>query len=303
MIIASLLLGLQAAWAGAPPPGTRETAAMEHGGRTRAWHLFKPAGGTWPRPVLFALHGGGGTGKRFSKHVDYRLDRAAAEAGFAVVYPEGVKKAWNDGRGIGSEADDQGFLTALSDRLVKEGVADPKGLYLAGISNGGFMAHALACRDGGRWAAIAVVVSSLGEKEAGACKPPRPVPVLMVNGTEDRLIPWDGREVKLLGRSRGRKLTVPETAAKWAELDGCTGEPTVSELPDTADDGTRWSLEAHRSCKAGSEVLLYKMAGGGHTWPNAEVYLPRVVGRTSRDVAFEPLLFSFFKRHPLPEAK
>jgi polyhydroxybutyrate depolymerase len=193
--------------------------------------------------------------------------------------------------------------SALADRLVKEGVADPRGLYAAGISNGGFMSHALACRDAGRWAAIGAVVTSMGEAVAADCKPTRPVPVLMVNGTEDRLIPWDGREVRLLGRSRGRKLTVPETAAKWAALDGCSGEPVRSDLPDPADDGTRWSLEAHRNCKAGSEVLLYKVTGGGHTWPNGEIYLRRVVGRTSRDVAFEPLLFDFFKRHPLPEAK
>lgn len=299
-----LALVLQVAMAAADiPPGVRETGTMRHDGVERTWHLFKPAGGTWPRPVLFALHGGGGSGKGFISHVHHDLDRAAAAAGFAVVYPEGVKKGWNDGRGNNNTADDQGFLTALADRLVKEGVADPKGLYLTGISNGGFMTHALACRDGGRWAAIAVVASSMGEAEAATCKTPRPVSALLVNGTEDRLIPWDGREVKLLGKKRGRKLTIPETAAKWAELDGCTGEPTREDLPDGADDGTRWSLEAHRNCKAGSEVLLYKVTGGGHTWPNAEVYLPRVVGRTSRDVAFEPLLFAFFKRHPLPEPK
>ena len=276
---------------------------MMHGGLTRTWHLYKPSDGTWPRPVLFALHGGGGTGRGFITHVNYDLDRAAAAAGFAVVYPEGVDKRWNDGRGIGGKADDLGFLTALAERLIKEGVADPRGLYAAGISNGGFMSHALACRDAGRWAAIGVVVSSLGEAVAAACAPSRPVPVLMVNGTEDRLIAWDGREVKLFGRSRGRKLTVPETAAKWAALDGCTGSPTLEDLPDAADDGTRWSLEARRACKGGSEVLLYKVTGGGHTWPNGTAYLPRVVGRTSRDVAFEPLLFAFFKRHPLPEAK
>ncbi|TBR22582.1 hypothetical protein EPO15_07775 [bacterium] len=298
----TLLLSAAAA-ADVVPPGTRETKSMEHGGLTRTWHLYKPASGPYPRPVLFALHGGGGTGEGFVTHVHHDLDRAAAAAGFAIVYPEGVKKAWNDGRGIGSKADDHGFLTALADRLVKDGVADPKGLYAAGISNGGFMSHALACRDGGRWAAIGVIASSLGEIAAASCKPPRPVPVLMVNGTEDRLIPWDGREVKLLGRSRGRKLTVPETAAKWAALDGCSGEPVREDLPDAADDGTRWSLEARRNCKAGAEVLLYKVTGGGHTWPNAEIYLPRVVGRTSRDVAFEPLLFEFFKRHPLPGAK
>lgn len=289
--------------ADAVPSGTRETGRMDHGGLERTWHLFKPAGGSYPRPVLFALHGGGGTGKGFITHVHHDLDRAAAAAGFAIVYPEGVNKGWNDGRGNRNTADDHGFLTALADRLIKEGVADPKGLYAAGISNGGFMSHALACRDAARWAAIGVVVSSLGEAEAASCAPARPVPVLLVNGTEDRLIPWDGREVKLLGRSRGRKLTVPETAATWAALNGCSGEPAREELPDAADDGTRWSLEARRGCRGGSEVLLYKVTGGGHTWPNAEVYLPRVVGRTSRDVAFEPLLFAFFKRHPLPEAR
>lgn len=299
----SLLLFLAAALfaADSVPPGTRVTETMRHGGLERTWHLFKPEKGVWPRPVLFALHGGGGTGKGFITHARYDIDRAAAAAGFAVVYPEGVDKAWNDGRGIGkSQADDHGFLTVLADKLVKDGVADPKALYAAGISNGGFMSHALACRDASRWAAIGVVVSSLGENVAAACKPSRPVPVLMVNGTEDRLIPWGGREVRLLGRSRGRKLTVPETAAKWAELDGCVGEPAREDLPDAADDGTRWSLEARRSCKGGAEVLLYKVDGGGHTWPNAEVYLPRVVGRTSRDVAFEPLLFDFLKRHRQP---
>lgn len=298
----ALLLAVSTAAADIPA-GTRETAALKHGGIERTWHLYKPADGPYPRPVLFALHGGGGTGKGFITHVRHELDRAAAAAGFAVVYPEGVKKGWNDGRGNRNTADDHGFLSALADRLIKEGVADPKGLYAAGISNGGFMSHALACRDAGRWAAIGVVVSSLGEGVAADCKPARPVPVLMVNGTEDRLVPWDGREAKLFGRSRGRKLTVPETAAKWAALNGCAGEPAREDLPDAADDGTRWSLEARRGCQAGSEVLLYKVAGGGHTWPNAEVTLPRVVGRTSRDAAFEPLLFAFFKRHPLPEAR
>ena len=301
-LMLALILALSVAAAEAPA-GRRVDGVMTFGGVTRTWHLFEPAGGRRPRPILFALHGGGGTGKGFVTHVHYDLDRAAAGAGFAVAYPEGVKKGWNDGRGNKNTADDFGFLSALADRLVKEGVADPKGLYAAGISNGGFMSHALGCRDAGRWAAIGVVASSLGEAEAASCRPARPLPVLLVNGTEDRLIPWDGREVKLLGRSRGRKLTVPETAAKWAELDGCSGSPETSDLPDAQDDGTRWSLEARRACKGGAEVLLYKVTGGGHTWPNAEIYLPRVVGRTSRDVAFEPLLFDFFKRHPMPETK
>ena len=105
--------------------------------------------------------------------------------------------------------------------------------------------------------------------------------------------------MRFLGMSRGRKLTVPATAAKWAELDGCQPTPVRSELPDRADDGVRWSLESWPGCKGGAEVLLYKMEGGGHTWPNGTPYLPRLVGRTSRDVDFEVLVTAFFRRHPL----
>ncbi|MBI5202580.1 MAG: prolyl oligopeptidase family serine peptidase [Elusimicrobia bacterium] len=235
--------------------------------------------------------------------MDGRLDALAAREGFLVVYPDGLGKHWNDGRDgndADPEADDAGFLAALADKLVKDGKADPKRLYAVGISNGGFMAHALACADAGRWAAIGAVAASLGQKAAASCKPSRPVPVLMVNGTEDRLVPWDGREVRFLGRVRGKKLTVPETDEKWAALDGCTGEPERSELPDAEDDGTRWSLSARRRCQGGSEVLLYKVDGGGHTWPRGKPYLKRLVGRTSRDVDFESLVWTFFKAHPLP---
>lgn len=293
------LLPLAAALAVASPPAS----TLEHGGRTRGFLVVDP-GGPGPHPTLFALHGGGGTGAQLREHTGGRLERG----GFLVVYPDGVKKHWNDGRALPDAAsregvDDLGFLAALADTLVKEGKADPRRLYALGISNGGFMAHALACEQAGRWAAVGAVVASLGEREAGVCRPARPVPVLMVNGTKDRLVPWDGREVRFLGQARGRKLTVPETAVKWAELDGCSGEPERSSLPDAADDGTRWSLEARRRCAGGSEVLLYKVEGGGHTWPNGTVYLKRLVGPTSRDVDFEALALSFFKSHPLPEAR
>lgn len=283
-------------------------ATLEHGGLTRTYELVAPPGAAGPRPAVFALHGGGGTARQLREHVGARLEPRAAEAGFLVVYPDGVEKGWNDGRGDNVPAanrnvDDLGFLAALADRLVAEGKADPRRLHLVGISNGGFMSHALACAQAGRWASAAVLVASLGEAVAASCRPARAVPMLMVNGTEDRLVPWDGREVRFLGRRRGRKLTVPETVRKWAELDGCRGEPLRSDLPDPVDDGVRWSLEARRDCRDGAEVLLYKMAGGGHTWPNGKPYLPRLVGRTSRDVDFEALALGFFGRHALPEAR
>ena len=252
-------------------------------------------------------HGGGGTGLQLRRHSFERFDRLADREGFLVVYPDGVEKGWNDGRVDSTVAsrqkvDDVGFLGALAERVVKDAGADPRRVYAVGISNGGFMSHALACRDAARWAAVAPVAASLQTEADAPCRPARPVPILMVNGTEDRLVAWDGREVRLLFKSRGAKRTVPETAAAWVGFDGCVGGPAAEDLPDAdPEDGTRWRLSAWRDCKAGSEVLLYKVDGGGHTWPKGGIYLPRVVGLTSRDVDFEPLVWEFFKRHPLPE--
>ena len=274
-------------------------ASISTGGYTRTYSVYSPDGRKGPLPALFVLHGGGGKGRQLREHTARRFEALADKEGFLVVYPDGLNKSWNDGRGQpgARNVDDTVFLGALADSLVAAGRADPRRLHAVGISNGGFLAHALACRDAARWASVAAVVASLGENVD--CRPSRAVPVLMVNGTEDRLVPWDGTEVRFLGMSRGRKLTVPATAAKWAELDGCQPTPVRSELPDRADDGVRWSLESWPGCKGGAEVLLYKMEGGGHTWPNGTPYLPRLVGRTSRDVDFEVLVTAFFRRHPL----
>ncbi len=287
--------------------GTLVRGTLEHGGRTRTYAVYVPTAPAKALPIVFVLHGGGGKGLQLRSHNAERFDRLADREGFLVVYPDGVDKSWNDGRDNDRPAarqhvDDVGFLGALADRLVKNRGGDQRRLYSVGISNGGFMSHALACRDAARWAAVAPVAASLPLEAEASCRPARPVPLLMVNGTEDKLVGWDANEVRLLWKHMGRKRTVPETVAAWTALDGCKGEPAHEDLPDAdPKDGTRWSLSAWRDCQGGAEVLLYKVDGGGHTWPKGGIYLPRVVGRTSQDVDFEPLVWEFFKRHPLPE--
>jgi polyhydroxybutyrate depolymerase len=45
-------------------------------------------------------------------------------------------------------------------------------------------------------------------------------------------------------------------------------------------------------------VVLYRIDGGGHTWPNGRQYAPRfLVGRTTRDVDGTRAIFDFFARH------
>ncbi len=109
---------------------------LEHGGRERTAWLYTPEGnGPWP--LVMALHGGGGKGKTMEKLTSFgALGRSA---GFAVCYPDGVGKSWNDGRNdfltasAAADVDDVGFLAALIEELVNEGVADAKRIHVCGI--------------------------------------------------------------------------------------------------------------------------------------------------------------------------
>jgi len=51
-----------------------------------------------PMPVVFVLHGGGGTARQIERTT--KFDDLAEREGFVVVYPESVGGNWNDGRGV-----------------------------------------------------------------------------------------------------------------------------------------------------------------------------------------------------------
>ena len=102
-----------------------------------------------PRPTVIVLHGALGSGAGTARTAGFA--EAAARRNFTAVFPDGLDRQWNDGRMDGHNGpDDIGFIRALVRRLVADGVADPHRVYLAGISNGGMMSFALACKEIGR---------------------------------------------------------------------------------------------------------------------------------------------------------
>ena len=153
------------------------------GGKTRAFLRYTPNRLLGKRaPVVFALHGAKGTADRVSGYLG--LNAVADREGFVVVYPQGDKSRWNDGRTADkaggaevSTANDNEFLNGLADALIVQGVADRERLYLLGISNGGFMGLTLACDSASRFVAYAAVMASLPSREslgsvrrAGLCR-------------------------------------------------------------------------------------------------------------------------------------
>ncbi len=297
------LFGL-AATALADAPVVEKT--MMHNGIERSYILSdsNPAARR-KRPLVLVLHGGGrADGADMQKRLGW--PEMGAREGFVAVFPNGVDAQWNDGRGVSfrknrdnAHVDDVGYISALIDRLVADGAIDPKRVYVTGASNGGMMSFRLACELSGKLAAVAPMIANVPEKIAPGCAPEKPLPLLLMNGTDDPLVPFDGGPVRVLGREYGNVISTDRTIALWLDNNGCGAGRATTRLPDrdTSDSST---VTVHRfsPCRAGSEVVLYEIIGGGHTLPGGDVPdRPRLMGHKNNDIDAVTEIWNFFKRH------
>jgi polyhydroxybutyrate depolymerase len=241
------------------------------------------------------LHGGGGD----PEHSGSRdLNQYADAKGFMVAYPEGINRSWNDGRLIkGRSYDDVAFLSTLIDELVQKQNADSKRIYVTGMSNGGFMAFTLACRIPQKIAAIAPVAASMGAGAFADCHPQRSIPVMMINGTADPLVHWQGGQV--LRRSGSESEPIPKVVEFWRRQACGSAKPMIrfERLPDL-DPNDDSNVEVERVFCPGGDVVNYTVTGGGHTWPGGVAYLPRmIVGPVNRDFSASHAIVEFFSAH------
>ena len=269
------------------------------GGLTRTYlgHLPPAYDGVSPLPLVLAFHGGGGRASGMNELT--HLNDVADKHGFVVVYPDGYKLHWGDGRGVSPSemdgVDDVAFVSALIDALARQYKLDLRRVYATGISNGGFFSERLACDLSNKIAAIASVAATLSQNLADSCAPGRPVSFLLIQGTADPLVPWQGGQV--VGE-RGQVVSAAAAIQKWVGLDGCAGAPTMSSLPDTAHDGTQVQITQYTGCQQQTEVALYLVQNGGHTWPGGKQYLPEsIVGKASRQCDAGEVIWAFFQGH------
>jgi polyhydroxybutyrate depolymerase len=199
-----------------------------------------------------------------------------------------------------ADVDDVDFIGAVIDRMKADHGIDDKRVYVTGMSNGGFMALSLALALGDRIAAVAAVTASLPKVHEGAT-PKRRVPLLVMNGTDDPLVPYNGGQVRVLGQDRGEILSTADTMRWFAKANGCIGAAVRNQRPDISADDTRVVVDSYDSCKDNGEVVLFRIDGGGHTWPSGSQYLPEgMIGRVSYDIDASDEIFSFFEPHKLP---
>ncbi len=264
-------------------------------------------------PIIFELHGGGvyiedmiGTSGYKSP---YKLWMKLADIEkFIVVYPEGLngkygKPTWNDCRAninINSKADDVAFISALIDYISSRYKIDLRCIYVSGMSNGGLMALRLASELSDKIAAVATVGASMPDNSKCSC-PERPISVLFMNGTADKYLPYNGGTLSNPPKpSHGTVYPVEDSVRLWIAVNHTDKSPVVYKFPDldTNDGGTVTKYTYSNGIK-GTEVILYKIEGGGHAAPSIEerysALFEYYFGKQNHDIEMVREAWKFFK--------
>lgn len=266
--------------------------------RTYTVHIPVMYDESTPAPLIIALHGGGGSAEKMANLTNFNA--LSDTEGFIVVYPNGVENHWNDGREVQNyrahreDVDDVKFIAALIDHVSEALFIDETRIYVTGISNGAMMSCRLACELSEKIAAIAMVAGAMPEALSVHCSP-FPVPVLIMNGTDDPLVTWEGGEIRVGRQSLGVILSVHDTVMYWVTVNKCSSSPEITWLPDTKEDGCTVRREVYGKGKNGTDVVLYAIEGGGHTWPGGPQYASeRLIGRTCYDIDAAEIIWQFF---------
>jgi polyhydroxybutyrate depolymerase len=268
----------------------------------RRYYLIEGPKGPGLFPVLILLHGGTEDAEQVWRQTS--LPTLARSEGFIVVAPNALNKHWNDGRGttlggVASIANDVEFLKRVIANVIAKDGGNPKAVFMAGVSNGGFMTMHFACQAGSLLRAASYTASTLLEAEEAHCAAP-PMPWLAMNGTADPIIPFDGMKAGTMrnGEPQPELLSADSTFDFWAVRDHCGAFVSKTSLPhlNPADPTTA----EERVCRGdgGLPSVQIVFQGGGHSWPNLQyiALIQGLLGHSNQDVDAGQAIWSFFKQ-------
>jgi polyhydroxybutyrate depolymerase len=271
-----------------------QTGSFEFEGRMRDYFVFLPQNydGLIKMPLVFSLHGYTLDAKQ---QMDYsRMNVVADTGGFIVVYPNAVSPGWNCGIAGSPNINDVGFIDALIDTLSNHYYIDTTMIYSCGFSLGGFMSFRLACQLSNRISAVASVAGVMAQATANGPKGNHAMPVLLVHGTADGIVPYNGAY---------DWCSVQQTLTYWANFNLCAESDTTS-LPDldTLDGCSVEKIDYTRRSDATS-VILYRVIDGGHSWPGGDTAQLHLswgnIGNTNGDINASAEIWNFFKPYKL----
>jgi len=285
----------------ADKPSEQKTINLTVDGNARSIIVYLPTGynNAGKMPLIFVIHGGSGTPEGMINIANFKT--IADRDKVVLVYPAGIQKNWNDGRPTTPNQlgiNDVSFFNQMCDYMINNYSVEGAKIYATGISNGGFMSSRLGCELSNRIAAIAVDAATIEATTISPnCNPGRPVPVIYIHGTSDPLVPFAGGQMTAGGTAGGTVLSHFQAIDKWVAINGCDTTPTITDLPDIANDGTTIKQRVYTGGTNSSEVVSYVVLNGGHTWPQGYQYLNEaIIGKTSQDMNACEVIWTFFKR-------
>lgn len=248
-------------------------------------------------PIVLVFHGSMQTAAAIRSFTANSFDQIGAESGAIVAYLNGHKKHWNDARVANTSAartdgvDDVAFTKAAIDLLVRRYNGDSTQVRAIGFSNGGQLVirliHEMPAALVG--AAILSATQAVPDNFAPDSPQTQPLPVVLVHGTKDPIVPYAGGMTKMYRfRPRGLGLSAEETAAYYARRNGITTTPTTTPV-STDVDRTDYRQPNRQP------VTLYTVHEGGHTIPGPKTAHPRfLMGRTDHTLDTAHAINEFF---------
>jgi polyhydroxybutyrate depolymerase len=293
----SLIIGLQslprACAFEATDPSADKPGAVTVDGYSRSYTIHIPPNVGQRPPVVFMLHGRGGTKEQAAAEFGWR--ELADRERFIAVFPQALPIIpdlaldsltpasvpswlgstnftiwWSSGFARNLPAlhhpDDGVFLTRLIAKIVHDEHIDPHRVYIAGFSSGGGMVADLAARYPKVARAFAAIASIGGLRPS---KLTAPVSLLLLQGDADSTalqpdywaqIPL---EQKLSWFGQASLPTLSSEAESWAVLDHC-----VSSAEQSIPWGQRF---VWNGCASQAHLEVYLIHGLGHEWPGSSV--------------------------------
>ena len=282
-----------------PTQGNYKTYSFTHNDLIRTYDVYIPSTLKKNASVFFLFHASRGNSKDMRSSTGYDFEYLAEEKGFLVVYPQGFKNHWNDCRATADYAaniqdiDDVGYFKKVIKSLEENYMINRKQLVVSGISNGGHMVFKLAHEIPKDILLFTSFAANLPVQDNNDCSlSQEEVNMIIFNGTNDPINPYDGGLVSILGNdSRGFVISAEETYNYWRGLTSYEEEKIVT-IPQLDSDSKTFVIKKE---SIGSKyVALYSLVNGGHIYASPYLKSSRFAGESVRDINGAEEIYSIY---------
>jgi polyhydroxybutyrate depolymerase len=251
-------------------------------------------------PLVIALHGAQSNSELMAGALNYRFIELAKRDRVILIFPDGIGKTWNDGRGnqnyeaTAKNIDDLKFLDELIDKAQNLYSVDPNKIFMLGSSNGGFMTFYYACTHTEKLKAIGSIISGMSSELIKTCNPGNSTSLTMINGKADPLVKFNGGEIKIGRKTHGEVMPAVDTLKFWGLKANCLSSPkikTISKGTEKLDEIT------YSGCSNLNTIKLYAIDGAGHGIPGSKQYLPQfIIGKMSAEFNGPDIIWENFSK-------